>query len=180
MDLNKITKEIMISKEALAEKTRELGQAITRDYEGKEVLLVCVLNGAIMFMSDLMKEIKLPLEIDFMAVSSYGDSTKSSGVVKIIKDLDKSVEGKNIIIVEDIIDSGLTLHYLIDNLRSRGPESIEICTLLDKPSGRKADVPTKYKGFEIKDEFVVGYGLDYAEKYRNIPYIFVLKEDVYS
>lgn len=180
MDLSKITKEIMLSKETLAEKTKELGQAITKDYEGKEVLLICVLNGAIMFMSDLMKEIELPLEIDFMAVSSYGNSTTSSGVVKIIKDLDKSVEGKNIIIVEDIIDSGLTLAYLIENLKSRGPESIEICTLLDKPSGRKADVKTKYKGFEIKDEFVVGYGLDYAEKYRNIPYIFVLKEEVYS
>ena len=180
MDLKKITKEVMITREELAEKTRELGAAITKDYEGKEVLLVCVLNGAIMFMSDLMKEINLPVEIDFMAVSSYGNSTKSSGVVKIIKDLDKSVDGKHILIVEDIIDSGLTLHYLIDNLKSRGPASVEICTLLDKPSGRKADVHTRYKGFYIKDEFVVGYGLDYAEKYRNVPYIFVLKEEVYS
>jgi hypoxanthine phosphoribosyltransferase len=131
-------------------------------------------------MSDIMKKIKLPLEIDFMAVSSYGSSTKSSGVVKIIKDLDKTVEGKHILIVEDIIDSGLTLAYLVENLKSRGPESVEICTLLDKPTGRKAVVPTKYVGFEIKDEFVVGYGLDYAERYRNVPYIFVLKEEVYS
>jgi hypoxanthine phosphoribosyltransferase len=180
MDLKDITKEVMISEESLIKRVKELGEKITEDYEGKDVLLVCVLNGAVMFMSDIMKEIKLPLEIDFMAVSSYGSSTKSSGVVKIIKDLDKTVEGKHILIVEDIIDSGLTLAYLVENLKSRGPESVEICTLLDKPTGRKAEVPTKYVGFEIKDEFVVGYGLDYAERYRNVPYIFVLKEEVYS
>jgi hypoxanthine phosphoribosyltransferase len=133
-----------------------------------------------MFVSDLIKEIKLPLAIDFMAVSSYGNSTKSSGVVKIIKDLDDSIEGKDVLIVEDIVDSGLTLAYLLDNLESRDPNSIEICTLLDKPTGRKTDVDTKYVGFEIKDDFVVGYGLDYAEKYRNVPHIFVLKEEVYQ
>jgi len=180
MDLDKITKEIMIDEGTIIAKVKELGRQITSDYAGKDVLLVCVLNGAAMFMSDLMKEIKLPLEIDFMAVSSYGSSTKSSGVVKIIKDLDKTVEGKHIIIVEDIIDSGLTLSYMLENLKSRGPESIEICTLLSKPSGRKTHVDTKYIGFEIKDEFVVGYGLDYAEKYRNIPYIFILKEEIYT
>ncbi|KUK74139.1 MAG: Hypoxanthine-guanine phosphoribosyltransferase [Clostridiales bacterium 38_11] len=180
MDLDKITKEIMIDEETIISKVKELGKQITNDYLDKEVLLVCVLNGASMFMSDLMKEIKLPLEIDFMAVSSYGLSTKSSGVVKIIKDLDKTVEDKHIIIVEDIIDSGLTLSYLLENLKSRGPKSVEICTLLSKPSGGKTHVDTKYVGFDIKDEFVVGYGLDYAEKYRNIPYIFILKEEIYK
>ena len=180
MDLNHITKEIIIDEVSLLNKVKELGDKITRDYADKDLLLVCVLNGAIMFMADLMKFIKLNVEIDFMAVSSYGLSTKSSGVVKIIKDLDKTVEGKHILIVEDIIDSGLTLAYLIENLKSRGPESVEICTLLNKPSGRKTDVPTKYVGFDITNEFVVGYGLDYAEKYRNVPYIFVLKEEVYS
>lgn len=180
MDLDKITKEIMIDEETIMAKVKELGKQITDDYQGKDVLLVCVLNGASMFMSDLMKEIKLPLEIDFMAVSSYGLSTKSSGVVKIIKDLDKTIEDKHLIIVEDIIDSGLTLSYLLENLKSRGPKSVEICTLLSKPSGRKTQVDTKYVGFEIKDEFVVGYGLDYAEKYRNIPYIFILKEEIYT
>jgi hypoxanthine phosphoribosyltransferase len=180
MDLDKITKEIMIDEETIMTKVKELGKQITLDYQDKDVLLVCVLNGASMFMSDLMKEIKLPLEIDFMAVSSYGLSTKSSGVVKIIKDLDKTIEDKHLIIVEDIIDSGLTLSYLLENLKSRGPKSVEICTLLSKPSGRKTHVDTKYIGFEIKDEFVVGYGLDYAEKYRNIPYIFILKEEIYT
>jgi len=180
MNLNKVTKEIMITEEKIIKRVKALGKEITNDYKNEDILLVCVLNGAVMFMSDLMKEIKLPLEIDFMAVSSYGSATKSSGVVKIIKDLDKSIEGKSVIIVEDIIDSGLTLSYLVENLKSRGPKSIEICTMLNKPSGRKANVFTKYVGFEIKDEFVVGYGLDYDEKYRNVPYVFVLDEDVYS
>lgn len=180
MNLDNITKEVMITQENIIKRIKELGKEITSDYKNENVLLIGVLNGAIMFMSDLMKEIKLPLEIDFMAVSSYGSSTKSSGVVKIMKDLDKSIEDKNVIIVEDIIDSGLTLAYLIENLKSRGPKSIEICTLLNKPTGRKTNVFTKYVGFEIKDEFVVGYGLDYDEKYRNIPYIFVLDEKVYS
>lgn len=180
MDLEKVTKEIMIGEEEIKNKVKELGKKITEDYKGKDLVVICVLKGAIMFVSDLIKEIKVPLAIDFMAVSSYGNSTKSSGVVKIIKDLDDSIEGKDVLIVEDIIDSGLTLSYLLDNLKSRDPESMEICTLLDKPSGRKADVNTKYVGFEIKDEFVVGYGLDYAEKYRNVPHIFVLKEEVYQ
>jgi hypoxanthine phosphoribosyltransferase len=180
MNLEKITKEIMISEQEIKDKVKELGKMITEDYKGKDLVVICVLKGAIMFVSDLIKEIKVPLAIDFMAVSSYGNSTKSSGVVKIIKDLDDSIEGKDVLIVEDIIDSGLTLAYLLDNLESRDPKSIEICTLLDKPTGRKTDVNTKYVGFEIKDEFVVGYGLDYAEKYRNVPHIFVLKEEVYQ
>jgi hypoxanthine phosphoribosyltransferase len=180
MNLEKITKEVMISEQEIKDKVIELGKMITEDYKGKDLVVICVLKGAIMFVSDLIKEIKLPLAIDFMAVSSYGNSTKSSGVVKIIKDLDDSIEGKDVLIVEDIIDSGLTLAYLLDNLESRDPNSIEICTLLDKPTGRKTDVDTKYVGFEIKDEFVVGYGLDYAEKYRNVPHIFVLKEEVYQ
>lgn len=180
MNLEKITKEVMISEQEIKDKVKELGEIITEDYKGKDLVVICVLKGAIMFVSDLIKEIKVPLAIDFMAVSSYGNSTKSSGVVKIIKDLDDSIEGKDVLIVEDIIDSGLTLAYLLDNLESRDPSSIEICTLLDKPKGRKTDVDTKYVGFEIKDEFVVGYGLDYAEKYRNIPHIFVLKEEVYQ
>jgi hypoxanthine phosphoribosyltransferase len=180
MNLEKITKEVMISEQEIKNKVKELGKIITEDYKGKDLVVICVLKGAIMFVSDLIKEIKVPLAIDFMAVSSYGNSTKSSGVVKIIKDLDDSIEGKDVLIVEDIIDSGLTLAYLLDNLESRDPNSIEICTLLDKPTGRKTDVDTKYVGFEIKDEFVVGYGLDYAEKYRNVPHIFVLKEEVYQ
>lgn len=180
MNLEKITKEVMISEQEIKDKVKELGKMITEDYKGKDLVVICVLKGAIMFVSDLIKEIKVPLAIDFMAVSSYGNSTKSSGVVKIIKDLDDSIEGKDVLIVEDIIDSGLTLAYLLDNLESRDPNSIEICTLLDKPTGRKTDVETKYVGFEIKDEFVVGYGLDYAEKYRNVPHIFVLKEEVYQ
>jgi len=180
MNLEKITKEVMISEQEIKDKVIELGKMITEDYKGKDLVVICVLKGAIMFVSDLIKEIKLPLAIDFMAVSSYGNSTKSSGVVKIIKDLDDSIEGKDVLIVEDIVDSGLTLAYLLDNLESRDPNSIEICTLLDKPTGRKTDVDTKYVGFEIKDDFVVGYGLDYAEKYRNVPHIFVLKEEVYQ
>src|SRR6056297_3132152 len=180
MDLEKVTKEIMISEDEIKNKVKELGEKITDDYRGRDLVVICVLKGAIMFVSDLIKEIKIPLAIDFMAVSSYGNSTKSSGVVRIIKDLDQSIEGKDVLIVEDIIDSGLTLSYLLDNLKSRDPNSMEICTLLDKPANREADVDTKYVGFEIKDEFVVGYGLDYAEKFRNIPYIFVLKEEIYK
>src|SRR6056297_1915423 len=137
MDLEKVTKEIMISEDEIKNKVKELGEKITEDYRGKDLVVICVLKGAIMFVSDLIKEIKVPLAIDFMAVSSYGNSTKSSGVVKIIKDLDDSIEGKDVLIVEDIIDSGLTLSYLLDNLKSRDPDSMEICTLLDKPSGGK-------------------------------------------
>jgi hypoxanthine phosphoribosyltransferase len=178
--MNKDIKEILIDEDTLQIKIRELGAKIAEDYKGKDLLLICVLKGAVVFVSDLMKRIDLPLEIDFMAVSSYGCNTKSSGVVRILKDLDKGIAGKHILIVEDIIDSGLTLSYLIDNLRARGPESVEICTILDKPDRRKANINIKYTGFQVPDEFVVGYGLDFAEKYRNLPYVAVLKEEVYS
>ena len=173
-------KRVLIDEEALQLKIKELGSQITKDYEGKDLLVVCILKGAVMFVSDLIKRIDLPLEIDFMAVSSYGNATKSSGVVRILKDLDKEINGRDLLIVEDIIDSGLTLSYLIDNLKSRNPASIAICTLLDKPDNRKTPIDISYTGFVVPDEFVVGYGLDYAEKYRNIPYIFVLKEEIYS
>ncbi len=178
--MNKDIREILISEEALKAKITELGAKITEDYKDKELLLVCVLKGAVIFVSDLMRKIDLPLDIDFMAISSYGSETKSSGVVRILKDLNTGIEGKHVLIVEDIIDSGLTLSYLVDNLRSRGPESVEICTILDKPERRSIDLDIKYTGFQVPDEFVVGYGLDYAEKYRNLPYIAVLKEEVYQ
>jgi len=178
--MNSGIKKILIDEDTLQAKVRELGAKITEDYEGKDLLLICVLKGAAVFVSDLMKRIKLPLEIDFMAVSSYGSDTKSSGVVRILKDLDKGIEGKHLLIVEDIIDSGLTLSYLIENLKARGPESVEVCTILDKPDRRKVDMNIKYTGFKVPDEFVVGYGLDYAEKYRNLPYVAVLKEEIYS
>lgn len=173
-------KSVLYSREDLKACVQELADRITNDYTGKEILLIGVLKGANVFMCDLMREINLPMEIDFIAASSYGSSTKSSGVVKIIKDLDYSIEGRDVIIVEDIIDTGLTLNYLIENFKSRGPRSLEICTLLDKPERRIAPIKVKYVGFKIPDEFIVGYGVDYAEKYRNLPYIATLKEEVYS
>lgn len=178
--MNNDIKKILISEEKLKHKVTELGAKITEDYRDKDLLLVCVLKGAVIFVSDLMRTIDLPLDIDFMAISSYGSNTKSSGVVRILKDLNASIEGRHVLIVEDIIDSGLTLSYLIDNLKSRGPASVEICTILDKPDRRVADLEIKYTGFQVPDEFVVGYGLDYAEKYRNLPYIAVLKEEIYQ
>ncbi|WP_407638224.1 hypoxanthine phosphoribosyltransferase [Caldanaerobius polysaccharolyticus] len=178
--LEKDISEILIDEQRLKERIKELGHAITRDYQGKEPVLVGVLKGAIMFISDLIRYIDLPVTLDFMAISSYGASTHSSGVVKIIKDLDSSIQDKDVIIVEDIIDSGLTLSYLRKYLMGRSPKSIRICTLLDKPERRKSDVEVEYVGFNIPDKFVVGYGLDYAEKYRNLPYIGVLKPEVYN
>ncbi len=178
--MNKDIREILIEEKALQEKVKELGAKITADYKDKDLLLICVLKGAVIFVSDLMRQIDTALDIDFMAISSYGANTQSSGVVRILKDLNTSIEGKHVLIVEDIIDSGLTLSYLVENLKSRGPASVEICTILDKPDRRKIDLYIKYTGFKIPDEFVVGYGLDYAEKYRNLPYIAVLKEEVYS
>ncbi|KAF5050933.1 Hypoxanthine-guanine phosphoribosyltransferase [bioreactor metagenome] len=178
--MNKDIKKILIAEDELQAKVKELGAKITEDYQGKDLLLVCVLKGAVLFVSDLMKRIDLPLEIDFMAISSYGSNTQSSGVVRILKDLNQSIEGRNVLIVEDIIDSGLTLSYLAENLKARGPESVEICTILDKPDRRTTSLDIKYTGFQVPDEFVVGYGLDYAEKYRNLPYIAVLKEEVYT
>lgn len=173
-------KNVLIGEEELKEKIEELGKAITEDYKDKNLLLVGILKGAVIFMSELSKNIKLPLDMDFMAVSSYGNSNKSTGEVKIIKDLDFSVEGKDILIVEDIIDTGLTLSYLTDNLKKRGANSVKIVTLLDKPEGRDTKVVVDYLGFIVPDEFVVGYGLDYAEKYRNLPYVGTLKEEIYK
>jgi hypoxanthine phosphoribosyltransferase len=173
-------KEVLYSRETINEKVKELGKQITSDYKGKELVVIGVLKGANVFMADLIREIEMPLEMDFMAVSSYGHSTESSGVVKILKDLDKGIEGKDVLVVEDIIDSGLTLQYLCKNLLNRKANSVKICTLLDKPERRKVDVVIDYKGFEIPDEFIVGYGIDYAEKYRNLPYVATLKPEVYS
>lgn len=171
-----ISKEVLVSEEELSKKVRELGEKITKDYEGKDLILVGILKGAAIFMADLARCIDLPIIMEFLAVSSYGNSTESSGVVKIVKDLDTDIEGKNILIVEDIIDTGLTLSYITDNLKKRGAKSVKICTLLDKPERRKIDVPVDYRGFIIPDEFVVGYGIDYAEQYRNLPYVSSVKK----
>lgn len=178
--MNKDIREILIAEDALQSKVAELGAKITEDYKDKDLLLVCVLKGAVIFVSDLMRQIDLPLDIDFMAISSYGTNTQSSGVVRILKDLNTSIENRHVLIVEDIIDSGLTLSYLVENLKSRGPSSVEICTILDKPDRRAINLDIKYTGFQVPDEFVVGYGLDYAEKYRNLPYIAILKEEIYQ
>lgn len=166
--------KVLVSEEKVNERIRELGKQISEAYAGKELHLICVLKGGVYFMCELSKRITVPTSIDFMSVSSYGDGTKSSGVVRIVKDLDESIEGKDVLIVEDIIDSGRTLYYLMDILRKRNPKSLHLCTLLDKPDRREKDVKVDYTGFEIPDEFVVGYGLDYAQKYRNLPYIGVV------
>lgn len=163
--------EMMISDEKLANRIKELGAQITEDFTGKTVKLICVLKGGVFFACELAKNIKLPVAIDFMAVSSYGNSTSSSGQVRILKDLDDKIDGENVIVVEDIIDSGRTLSYLLDYLKQRNPASLTLCTMLDKPSKREVKVRVDYTGFEIPDEFVVGYGLDYAQRYRNLPYI---------
>ena len=165
----------MISEADLAARIAELGEQISKDYEGESVYVICILRGASFFACELAKRITVPVSLDFMCVSSYGDATTSSGVVRIAKDLDESIEGKDVLIVEDIIDSGRTLYYLIDVLKKRNPKSIQLCTLLDKPERRERDVKVDYVGFEIPDEFVVGYGLDYAQKYRNLPYIGVVE-----
>ncbi len=162
---------VLISEEEVDKKIRELGRQISRDYAGKELHLICVLKGGVFITCELSKNLTIPVSMDFMSVSSYGEEQVSSGMVKIIKDLDDSIEGKEVLIVEDIIDSGNTLRYLIDLLNSRKPRSIRICTLLDKPERRRADVAVDYVGFQIPDKFVVGYGLDYKQKYRNLPYI---------
>jgi hypoxanthine phosphoribosyltransferase len=172
--------EVLYSEEVIQQKVQELGIAISRDYEGRNPLVICVLKGAFIFMADLAKNITIPIELDFMAVSSYGNSTRSSGEVKIIKDLDASVEGRDVLIVEDIIDSGLTLSYLIDVLERRNALSVNVVALFDKPGRRTVDLNADYTGFIIPDAFVVGYGLDYSEKYRNLPYVGVLKPEVYS
>lgn len=158
----------------------ELGHQLTKDYEGKNPLLICILKGAVMFMVDLVKSVETPMEMDFMAVSSYGASSKSSGVVRILKDLDKSIEGRHVVLVEDIVDTGLTLKYLRDQMMHRQAASVKIISLFDKPEGRKVDIKPDYYGFIVPNEFIVGYGLDYAEHYRNLPYVGVLKKEVYS
>jgi len=172
--------QILISKEDIADRVKELGAEITEDYKDCDLVVVGILKGALMFMADLIRHIKIPVLMDFAVVSSYGASTETSGVVRILKDLDQPIEGKHVLIVEDIIDSGLTMHYLVRNLEARKPASVKVCTLLDKPSRRKVDIKPDYCGFSIPDKFVVGYGLDYAEYYRNLPQVGVLKEEVYN
>jgi len=170
--------EILIEEQALQSRIGALGREISGDYAGRDLLLVGVLKGAVFFMADLMRHITVPCEVDFMAISSYGASTDSSGIVRILKDLDLSIEGRNVLVVEDIIDSGLTLSYLRRTLEARSPASLEICTLLTKPERREVDVPVRYIGFEIPNRFVIGFGLDFAERYRNLPYVGVLREDL--
>jgi hypoxanthine phosphoribosyltransferase len=171
--------EILIGAEELQARVRELAAAVSADYRGKEVLLLGILKGAVMFMVDLSRQMDIPLELDFMAISSYGNSTESSGVVRILKDLEAPIAGKHVLVVEDIIDTGLTLRYLMESLQQRGPASLRVCALLDKSKTRDKVVEPAYLGFNIPDRFVVGYGLDYAQKYRNLPYIGVLKPSVY-
>ncbi|TCL38346.1 hypoxanthine phosphoribosyltransferase [Anaerospora hongkongensis] len=172
--------EVLLSADQIAARVKEIGEQISADYAGEEILMIGVLRGAVIFMSDLARSISIPVAIDFMAVSSYGASTTSSGIVRILKDLDEEVAGRHILVVEDIIDSGLTLNYLLDNLHSRKPASIRLVTLLNKPERRKKEVHVDYNGFTIPDHFVVGYGLDYAEKYRNLPFIGILKPEAYE
>ena len=169
--------EVLIEEEALRERVAELGAEISADYAGRDLLLVGVLKGAVFFMADLMRSIDVHCEVDFMAISSYGASTDSSGVVRILKDLDTAIEGRHVLVVEDIIDSGLTLSYLMRNLRARKPATLEVCALLTKPERREIDVSVRYIGFEIPNRFVVGYGLDFAERYRNLRYVGVLDDD---
>jgi hypoxanthine phosphoribosyltransferase len=166
--------EILVQRDELEHRVRELAQEISRDYADKELLLVGVLKGAVFFLADLMRHLEVVCEVDFMAVSSYGASTDSSGVVRILKDLDAPIEGRDVLIVEDIVDSGLTLSYLFRMLRARGPKSLEVCALLTKPQRREIDLPIRYVGFEIPNRFAIGYGLDYAERFRNLPYVAVL------
>ena len=167
--------EILVQQDELAHRVDVLGEQISADYAGRSVLLVGVLKGAMFFLSDLMRRLDVECEVDFMAVASYGSSTDSSGVVRILKDLDAPIEGRDLLIVEDIVDSGLTLSYLLRTLNARGPASVEVCALLTKPERRKVDLPIRYTGFEIPDKFVIGYGLDHAERYRNLPYVAVLE-----
>lgn len=169
--------EILVQPDDLHHRVRELGREISRDYAGREPLLVCVLKGAVFFLADLMREIDVPCEVDFMAVSSYGSATQSSGVVRILKDLDAAIEGRDVIIVEDIVDSGLTLQYLLRNLTARDPASLSVCALLTKPDRLKVDLSPRYVGFEIPDRFAIGYGLDHSERYRNLPYVAALKTE---
>ena len=168
--------EVLVQSDELSHRVRQLGEEISRDYAGKELFLVGILKGAVFFLSDLMRHLEVPCQVDFMAVASYGSSTDSSGVVRILKDLDAPIEGREVLIVEDIVDSGLTLSYLMRTLKARDPASLEVCALLTKPERRKVNLPIRYEGFEIPNRFAIGYGLDYAERYRNLPYVAVLEE----
>ena len=176
-ELERAVGEILIDEDALSSRVAELGAEVSADYQGRDLLLIGVLKGAVFFMADLMRHVRVPCEVDFMAISSYGDSTDSSGIVRILKDLDINIEGRDVLVVEDIIDSGLTLSYLMRNLESREPASLEVCALMTKPARREIDVPVRYIGFEIPNRFVVGYGLDFGERYRNLPYVAVLSEE---
>ena len=177
-ELERAVGEILIDEETLGARIAELGAEVSADYEGRDLLLIGVLKGAVFFMADLMRHLTVPCEVDFMAISSYGDSTDSSGIVRILKDLDINIEGRDVLVVEDIIDSGLTLSYLMRNLESREPASLEVCALMTKPARREIDVPVRYIGFEIPNRFVVGYGLDFVERYRNLPYVAVLNAEL--
>jgi hypoxanthine phosphoribosyltransferase len=168
--------EILVGAEDLTRRVKELADEISHDYAGKDLLLIGVLKGAVFFVSDLMRHLDIPVEVDFMAVASYGSATRSSGVVRILKDLDAAIEGRDVLIVEDIVDSGLTLQYLLRNLAGRNPRSLEVCALLIKPERREVDLHTRYVGFEIPDKFAIGYGLDHAERYRNLPYVAALTQ----
>ncbi|CAN5553674.1 hypoxanthine phosphoribosyltransferase [soil metagenome] len=177
MEGDELIGEVLVGEEELQRRVGELAAEISRDYEGKKVLLVAILKGAVPFLADLMRSLDVPSELDFMAVSSYGSSTDSSGVVRILKDLDASIAGRDVLIVEDIIDSGLTLQYLLRTLQAREPSSLEVCALLTKPERRRVDLPIRYVGFEISDRFAIGYGLDHAEAFRGLPYVAALRED---
>jgi hypoxanthine phosphoribosyltransferase len=177
-ELERAVGEILIDEERLSSRIAALGVEISADYDGRDLLLIGVLKGAVFFMADLMRHLTVPCEVDFMAISSYGDSTDSSGIVRILKDLDINIEGRHVLVVEDIIDSGLTLSYLLRTLESREPTTLEVCALMTKPARREIDVPVRYIGFEIPNRFVVGYGLDFGERYRNLPYVAVLSEEL--
>lgn len=182
MKLDEDIAQVLLTREQIDSRITELGKQISFDYEGKDLMLVGILKGCTIFLADLVRNISIPLSFDFVAVSSYGADTKSSGVVRILKDLDESVESRHVLVVEDIVDTGLTLRlsYLLENLRSRRAASVKVCSLLDKPSRRRVDVPVDYRGFTVEDQFVVGYGMDYQGKYRSLPYIGVLKPEVYG
>jgi hypoxanthine phosphoribosyltransferase len=177
-ELEAAVSEVLIEEDALARRITELADEVSSDYVNRDLLLIGVLKGAVFFMADLMRQITVPCEVDFMAISSYGGSTDSSGVVRILKDLDINIRDRDVLVVEDIIDSGLTLQYLMRNLRSREPASLEVCALMTKPARREIEIPVRYVGFEIPNRFVIGYGLDFAERYRNLPYVGVLNESV--
>jgi len=171
--------EVLLTEEQIQQRVRELAEQISADYRGKDLLLVCILKGGVLFLTDLMRQLDIPHAVDFMAISSYGAGTESSGVVRILMDLNTSIEGKNVLIVEDIVDTGHTLDYILRNLSTRRPASLKVCALLNKPSRRQVDVPIHYVGFDIPNKFVIGYGLDFGEKYRNLPFVGVLKPEFY-